>query len=199
MKCIPDDKEKYISFSVPLKKESEDGKFNTYNLRFIDSTRFTEGSLDKHVNNLSELYDCNCTNEKQKRIKVIRKKYNIHSYCRTCRKRSKQLMQSLKDKFPVTYQLCNNDNNKFILLLRKGVYLYEYTNSHDRFKETKLPLKVCFNCKGNLKQITVEEHIHAHKVWNTFKLKNLGNFHDLYVQSDATLLADFFENFRSHV
>ena len=70
-------------------------------------------------------------------------------------------------------------------------------NTLDTFKETNLPPKVCFNCKSNSKQITVEDYKHANKVWNMFKLKNLGEYHDLYVQTDTALLADIFENFRN--
>ena len=47
-------------------------------------------------------------------------------------------------KFPNTYQLCNNDRNKFELLLRKGVYVCEYKDSWKRFEEESLPDKECF-------------------------------------------------------
>ena len=49
----------------------------------------------------------------------------------------------------------------------------------------------------NLKDITDKDYIHAQKVFEGFKLKNLGDYHDLYVQSDTLLLADVFENFRN--
>ena len=40
------------------------------------------------------------------------------------------------------------------------------------------------------------DYRHGNNVFNKFKLNNLGDHHDLYVQSDTLLLADVFENFR---
>ena len=51
---------------------------------------------------------------------------------------------ALIGKFYNTYQLCNKDPNKFALLLRKGVYPYEYMDSWKRFKEESLPDKDYF-------------------------------------------------------
>ena len=103
---------------------------------------------------------------------------------------------SLIEKFPNTYQLCNKDLNKFALLLRKGVYPYEYMDSWKRFKEESLPDKESFYSELNNEHITDEDYEHAQKVWSTFNIKNLGEYHDLYVQSDTTLLADVFESFK---
>ena len=44
---------------------------------------------------------------------------------------------------------------------------------------------------------TDEDHWHAEKKFEELKIKNLGEYHDWYVQKDALLLADVFENFRS--
>ena len=99
-------------------------------------------------------------------------------------------------KFPNTYQLCNNDLNKFALLLRKSVYPYEYMDRWERFKEESLPDKEYFYSELNKEHITDEDYAHAQIVWDTFNIKNLGEYHDLYVQSDTALLADVFENFR---
>ena len=63
--CIGGNTEKYISSSIPIKKEIKDDKFTICNLRFIDSVRFMVGSLDTHVNSLSELYDCYCEDKKK--------------------------------------------------------------------------------------------------------------------------------------
>ena len=41
------------------------------------------------------------------------------------------------------------------------------------------------------------DYRHGNNVFKRFKLKNLGEYHDLYVQSDTLLLADVFENFRN--
>ena len=57
----------------------------------------------------------------------------------------------LIEKFPNTYQLCNKDLNKFALLLRKGLYPYEYMDSWKRFKEESLPDKESFYSELNKK------------------------------------------------
>ena len=66
----------------------------------------------------------------------------------------------------------------------------------EKFKEESLPDKESFYSELNNEYITDEDYEHAQKVCDTFKIKNLGEYHDLYVQSDTALLADVFENFR---
>ena len=84
-----------------------------------------------------------------------------------------------------------------VLLLRKGVYPYKYLNSWDRSDETSLRDKKDFQSELYLENITDEDYTHAQKVFPELKLKSLGDYHDLYVQSDTLLLADMFENFRN--
>ena len=62
--------------------------------------------------------------------------------------------------------------------------------------ETSLPDKEYFYSEINTEHITDEDYLHTQKVWNTIKIKNLGEYHNLYVQSDTSLLADVFEDFR---
>ena len=85
----------------------------TYNLRFIDSKRFMDESIDDLVNNLSGLNDCNCE-DKKKQIKIKYNDKTVYTRCKTCTKRSKQTIESLKDKFSTTYQLTNGNIGKFI-------------------------------------------------------------------------------------
>ena len=99
--------------------------------------------------------------------------------------------------FPSIYQFCNGNLNKFVMLLRKGVYPYEYMDSWEKFDETTLPLKKDFYSILNLENISDEDYPHAQKIWDEFKIKHLGEYHDLYVQSDTLLLSDIFQNFRN--
>ena len=64
----------------------------------------------------------------------------------------------------------------------------------DRFNEEKLSSKSDFCSRLNMEEIDCR---HALKVFNKFNIKNLGEYHDLYVQSDTILLADVFESFRN--
>ena len=84
------------------------------------------------------------------------------------------------------------------MLLRKGVYRYEYMDSWQKFDETTLSPKEVFHSSNlNLQDISNEDYMNAQKVWGVFELKNVGDYHDLYVKSDTLLLADMFENFRN--
>ena len=108
----------------------------------------------------------------------------------------KKFNKDLIKKFKNTYSFCNSDLNKFILLLRKGVYPYEYMDNWERFNETSLPSKESFYSNLNMEDIDDIDYRHGNNVCNKFKLNNLGDYYYLYVQSDTLLLADVFENFR---
>ena len=83
------------------------------------------------------------------------------------------------------------------MLLRKGIYPYEYIDSWERFDENKIPPKEAFYSELNLWNITDKDYEHTKKVWEAFEIKTLGEYHDLYVQCDTLLLVDVFENFRN--
>ena len=84
---------------------------------------------------------------------------------------------------------------KLDLMAKKGVYPCDFMDSFDKFKE-QLPTKEEFYSMLNDEHISDEDYEHAQDVWNTFSLKNMGEYHDLYLQSDILLIADVFENFR---
>ena len=85
---------------------------------------------------------------------------------------------------------------KFNLMTRKGIYPYDYMDSFEKFNKTELPTKEEFYSILNNEHITDEDYSHAQKVWNTFQLQTMGEYHNLYLKSDILLLADVFENFR---
>ena len=179
------------------KKIMQIGKKEQEN-KFIDNMRSMMVSLSLSIDKISEI---------DKRIMQIDKKEPENKSIDNMRSMMASLSQSIDKvseidrkisyKFSNTYQLCNKDLNKFALLLRKGVYPYEYMDSWKRFKEESLSDKEFFYSELNNEHITDQDHAHAQKVWDTFKIKNLGEYHDLYVQSNASLLADVFENFRN--
>ena len=86
-------------------------------------------------------------------------------------------------------------DEKFNLMVRKGVYPYDYMDSFDKFNE-KLQAKEDFFSIMNNEHISNKDYQHAKTVWETFMLKTMGEYHDLYLKSDILLLADVFENFR---
>ena len=87
-------------------------------------------------------------------------------------------------------------DDKLSLLTKKSIYPYEYMNSSEKLKETQLPPKEAFYSRLNDEGIIDENYTHAQKVWKTFKMKNLDDYHNLYNRDDVLLLADVFENFR---
>ena len=83
------------------------------------------------------------------------------------------------------------------MISRKGVCPYEYVNDWENFNEPSLPEKKDFHSHLNMEDITDAEYAPAKKVFKDFKIKDLGEYHDLYVQSDTVLLADVFKNFKN--
>ena len=67
----------------------------------------------------------------------------------------------------------------FCVLLRKGIYPYEYRDSWERFDENTIPPKEGFYCELNLENITDKDYEHGKKVQEAFEITNLGEYHDL--------------------
>ena len=156
--CIPNNEEKYISFSKKIQASSyttKEGEIKPlyHQLRFIDSYKFMPTSLSSLVNNLP-----------------------------------KDAFKSVKEEY----------GEKILeLLTRKGVYPYDYMDTPEKLKETKLPPKEEFYSKLNDEGISDKDYSHAQRVWEAFKMKTLEDYHNLYNKLDVLLIADVFENFRN--
>ena len=81
-------------------------------------------------------------------------------------------------------------------MLRKGVYPYEYMDDWKKFNETTLPEKEEFHSNLNMEDVKDAIYIHTKRIWKYFEIKNLGEYHDLYLKSNTLLLADVFKNFK---
>ena len=88
------------------------------------------------------------------------------------------------------------DPVQFNLMKRKGVYPYDYMDSFSKFNDTELPKRKEFYSLLTNANISEDAYRHAKDVWNKFNLKNMGEYHDLYLKTDILLLVDVFENFR---
>ena len=197
--CLGENTEKYITFSVPIKKRIENKNMDiTYKIKFIDSFRFMAKSLSKLVDNLTDnIHNDKCIKCKSNLCFVRAMNETLLFKCIDCEKEyEKEINKELVERFVNTYKFCNNDINKFIMLLRKGVYPYEYMDEWNKFNEKVLPSKESFYSNLTLENITETDYAHANNVFKKFNINNLGEYHDLYVRSDMLLLADIFENFR---
>ena len=79
------------------------------------------------------------------------------------------------------------------LLIRKGIYPYEYM---DKFKETSLPSIEKFYSDLNMSGVSDGDYEHACRVWPEFGIRNIGEYHDLYLRTDVVLLTNVFKSFR---
>ena len=145
--CLEENTEKYITFSVPIKKRIENKDIEiTYKIKFVDSFRFMTTSLSKLVDNLTEgIHNDKCIKCKSNLcyMKVMDKKLIFR--CFDCKKNyEKEINKELVERFSNTYEFCDKDLNKFVMLLRKGVYPYEYMDGWDKFNEKIIPSKESF-------------------------------------------------------
>ena len=94
----------------------------------------------------------------------------------------KDFNKDLIKRFTSIHNFCGEEINKFIFLLRKGVYSYEYIDSWKRFDQTLSLDKKEFYSSLNIEDITDVDYRHATGVSENFNNKNIGDCHDLYVK-----------------
>ena len=107
-----------------------------------------------------------------------------------------KLAGNLEDRDFIYTKKYFTDPVQFNLMKRKGVYPYDYMDSFSKFNDTELPKREEFYSLLTDNNISEDDYSHAKNVWNTFNLKNMGEYHDLYLKTDILLLTDVFENFR---
>ena len=81
--------------------------------------------------------------------------------------------------------------------LKKGIHPYHYMDSFNKFNETENRPKEAYYSILNNQEITDQDYEHSQLIWKEEKIKNLGQYHDLYLKIDVSLLAEIFENFRN--
>ena len=95
----------------------------------------------------------------------------------------------IKKRFKNTFKFSNNDIDKIMFLLRKGVCPYEYVDNCETFNERFMPEK-------DMKDFTDVDYMHAKRVYKDFEIKNLSEYYDLYLKNDTLPLANIYETFR---
>ena len=157
---------KIYYISVSIKEELDNSKTITYKLKFIRSFRFMSTSLSSLADNLSDGFHCNkCIDCKSSLDYMITWDDQLILRCFECNKNyQKDLNKDLINRFESTYEFCNKDINRFILLLRKGICAYEYIVTWERFDETSLPDKEAFYSIVNMGVITSVDYRHAKRV-----------------------------------
>ena len=187
--AIPNNMEKYMAFMLGN------------HLTFIDSFQFMGSSLEKLVKNITKCGKCEtCKPDDCLKLKInYKNKTSQHKTSipcgeyQNCKNIDKDCINPKYDDLKYTSEIFKDE--KLNLMARKVVYPYDYMDSFKKFK-SQLPKKEDFYSILNEKDISNEDYQHVQNVWNTFNLKNMGDYHDLYLKSDILLLVDVFENFR---
>jgi hypothetical protein len=135
----------------------------------------------------------------EKYISFTKKIYNIHcrfldSYRFMSDNLSKLAEYLPQNKFIETKNYFNNVNIE--ILTNKCTFPYEYIDSLEKLKITKLPPIEKFYSSLTESTISEKEYVRCQNLWKTFDIKNLGDFSDLYLIIDCLLLTDIFYNFR---
>ena len=99
--------------------------------------------------------------------------------------------------FPTLHKLCNGDLNKFVLLLREGIYPYEYMDTWEIFDENTISPKEAFYSELNLEGISNADYERVKKVWETFEIKKSWRVSWFVCSMRYIFACWYFENFRN--
>ena len=169
LSCIPNNEEKYISFSKMIKvgeyycSRDKCSKNITFEIRFLDTIGFMNSGIASLVGNLSKGCD---TDEK------------------------------LRKAFPNTSKHFKGEE-ELQLMTSKGIYPYDYIDSYDKLLLDKLPEQKDFHSRLYNSDCTDDDYEKAQNVWYKFGCETFLDYHNLYLKSDVLLLADVWEAFRN--
>ena len=126
---------------------------------------------------------------------------SLQTLTKNLKAKGEEEKMEMKKTFPNSWQYFQEnwnhlDDAAFEMLTKKLPYPYMYMDSMQKFKEKKLPPKEAFYNEIGKEHISDEDYNFVQELWIRFKLKNLGELHDLYMVTDVLLLSDVFENFR---
>jgi hypothetical protein len=167
VKCIPQNGDSMMSISFG-------------GLRFMDSIKFLNTSLDKLVSVMTS-WDEESNQYKQPDQRQLCIRY---------------LQKSFETIFK-RFGIANPTEEHIEVMLHKGIFPYEYFDGPERFYEKGLPSKERFYSLLYGTGVTDEEYTEAQRVWNLFQMKSFEDYHDLYLMCDVALLAMCFERFRA--
>ena len=105
-----------------------------------------------------------------------------------------KLVKNLNDK-DFRYLSEEFSDEQLKLVREKGIYPYEYMNSFKRFSEDEVPNKSKFFSSLKDSGVNEKEYKKVVNDWKVFKIKSLGEYHDLYLKTDVLLSVDVFEKF----
>ena len=168
---------------------------------FIKNLGKSEGKIDcipcneeKYISFTKEIIVDKFINEEKKEVEVKRKIRFIDSFKFMATSLNSLVKNLPKESFKNLTEFY--EGKQLDLIKRKGVFPYDWFDSFNKLSSTSLPPKEAFHSILNDSDITEEDYKHAQNVWETFNMKTMRDYHDLYLKSDVLLLSDVFENFR---
>ena len=168
--AIPNTEEKYISFSKEIQVDEYEKKNEIkpvkFEIRFLDSLAFMASSLSNLAENLNPF-----KGKEREHINELR-----------------QIFKYVASHF--------DDDEQFLMMIKKGVYPYDYIDSYEKLFESQLPTQENFYSKLSNEKCNDEDYLTAKLVWRRFKCKNMLDYHNIYLASDVLLLSDIWSNFK---
>lgn len=191
---IPKTAENYISFS------KEVGEYSPYGNEYKRSKTHNNSDNSKKNEKSEKIEDSeNIENKNLRKTRQKRIRYQFIDSLKFLQCSLDKLASYLPDdeKLILRKQFDVEQNDeKFKLLTRKGMYPYSYMDSWEKLDAKELPPIESFYNELNMSEITLEQYSFAKKVWDKFNIKSMREYTSHYLKTDVLLLADIFENFR---